>query len=172
MSLSGCNWAVVLQFCQRVRLGDKYRFAICIRSYFGKMAESNNFKIKEEKAIHGRISHLCTWGRAGGRVAPCNTLGQHQGCREKQHKALQKLGDCIECSGWHLAPVTQSTPPNHSSFPSLMPNWNFMTAERRKRMTYSDSNINCMSKTRLIQRFPAEGKSYTHEELGERGARS
>lgn len=139
------------------------------------MAESNNFKIKEEKAIHRRISHLCTWGSAGGWVAPCNALGQHQGRREKQHKALQKLGDGIECSGWHLAPVTQSTPQTTAaSQVSCQTDWNFMTAERRKRTTDSDSNIriNCMSKTRSIQRFPAEGKSYTHEEFGERGARS
>lgn len=111
-------------FCSsdRARVGNKYRFATRINTNFRKMTERNNFKIKEEKAIHRHI-HICAHGAEEAHGWQCVTLGQHRGWREKQHKALQKLQDCAECSGGCLA-ADPKHPRNHSSFPSLKPDWN------------------------------------------------
>lgn len=87
----------------RVRLGGRYRCAICAHTYFGEMTEM------WEKSTH-RHSYVCSWGRAGICVAVPRALGQHQGCGEEQQKALQKHKVSIRCSGWCLALMTQSSP--------------------------------------------------------------
>lgn len=127
VSLHGCKWGVVLQFCQRVRLRVKYKFATCIHTCFGKKAESNNFKIKEGKAIHRQILHLCTWGRGGVWVAAHNAPGQQQGRRES---STQPCRNTVAGAGVSQAPCSSDPnhPPNHSSFPSLTLHWNISIA--------------------------------------------
>lgn len=137
------------------------------------MAESDNFKIKEGKAIHRPISHRAH----GAEQAPGEQHGTHWGSPKGAEKSSAK--PCRD-GGLHrrLRPARCSSdpkhPPDHCSFPSLTPDWNSMTAERRKRTTCSDSNvrIDCFRKTGWIPRFPAQGKSYTHGESGELGAHS